>query len=48
MVPNKSEEPGEMYLPDDQREYAPEVGAPSFSPQGLSDASMALETVTQV
>ena len=47
MKPNKSES-GEMYSPDDQGEYATKVGAPSFSVQGLSDALMALETVTEV
>ena len=48
MEPNKSEESGEMYSPDDQEEYAPEVGMLSFSVQGLSDALTALETVTEV
>ena len=48
MEPNKSEESGEMYLPDDQGEYVPEVGMLSFSVQGLSDALTALETVTEV
>ena len=48
MKPSKSEESGEMYSPDDQGEYAPEVGAPSFLVQGLSDALTALETVTVV
>ena len=48
MEPNKSEELGEMYLPDDQGEYAPEMGMLSFSIQGLSDALTALETVTEV
>ena len=48
MEPTKSEELGRMYLPDDQGEYAPEVGAPSFSIQGLSDTLMALETMTEV
>ena len=38
MEPNKREESGEMYSPDDQGEYVPKVGAPSFSIQGLSDA----------
>ena len=37
MEPNKGEESGEMYSPDDQAEYMPEVGAPSFSIQRLSD-----------
>ena len=44
MEPNKSEESGEMYSPDNQGEYATEVGALSFSVQGLSDALTALET----
>ena len=48
MEPNKSEESGEMYSPDNQGEYAPEVGAPSFSIQGLLDSLTALETVTEV
>ena len=48
MEPNKSEESGEMYLPDDQGEYAPEVGTLSFSIQGLLDALTALETGTKV
>ena len=42
------EESGKMYSPDDQGENAPEVGTPSFSFQGLSDAVTALETVTEV
>ena len=48
MEPNKSEESGEMYSPDDQGEYVHEVGALSFSIQGLSDALTALETMTEV
>ena len=48
MEPNKSEESGEMYLPDNQGEYVPEVGMLSFSVQGLSDALTALETMTEV
>ena len=48
MEPNKCEESGEMYSPDDQGEYAPEVVMLSFSIQGLSDALTALETVTEV
>ena len=48
MEPNKSEESGEMYSPDDQGEYTPKVGMLSFSVQGLSDALTALETVTKV
>ena len=43
MESNKSEESGEMYSPDNQGEYAPEVGTP-----GLSDALTALETVIEV
>ena len=38
MQPNKSEESGKMYLPDDQGEYVPEVDTPSLSVQGLPDA----------
>ena len=37
-----------MYLPDDQGKYVPKVGVLSFSVQGLSDALMALDTVTEV
>ena len=48
MEPNKSEESGEMYSPNKQGEYVQEVGVPSFSVQGLSDALTALETVTEV
>ena len=48
MEPNKSEESGEMYLPDDHGEYTPEVGMPSFSIQGLLDALTALETMMGV
>ena len=48
MESSKSEESGEMYSPDNQGEYVPKVGAPSFSIQGLLDALMALETVTEV
>ena len=48
MEPNKSEESGEMYSPDDQEEYVPEVGMLNFSIQGLSDALTALETMTEV
>ena len=46
MEPNESEESDEMYSLDGQGEYAPKVGVPSFSVQGLSDALTALETVT--
>ena len=48
MEPNKSEESGEMYSPDDQGEYVPKVGMLSFSVKGSSDALTALETVTEV
>ena len=42
MEPNEDEES------DKQGKYMPEVGMPSFSVQGLSDALTALETVTEV
>ena len=46
MEPNKGEESGEMYSPD---EYMPEMGTSSFSVQGLSDALTALDSeVTMV
>ena len=48
MEPNKGEESGEMYLPDDQGEYMPELGTHNFSIQGLSDALMALESEVMV
>ena len=49
MEPNKGKGSGEMYLPDDQGEYMPEVGMPSFFVQRLSDALTALDTkVTMV
>ena len=48
MEPNKSEESGEMYSPDNNGEYMPEVGPLSFSIQGLSNALTALETVMKV
>ena len=32
MEPNKSEESGEMYLPNEQGEHAPEVGTELLSP----------------
>ena len=38
----------DMYSPDDQGEYVPEMGTPSFSVQGLLNTLMALETVTEV
>ena len=48
MKPNKSDEPGKIYSPDDQGEYMPELGVHSFSIQGLSDALMALESEVMV
>ena len=48
MEPNKGEESGEMYSPDEQGEYVPKAGAPSFSLQGLSDALTALDTKVTV
>ena len=49
MEPNKGEESGEMYSPDDQGEYMPEAHTLNFSVQGLSDALTALDTeVTMV
>ena len=49
MEPNKGQESGEMYSPDNQGEYMPEAGTLSFSIQGLSDALTALDTeVTMV
>ena len=44
MEPNKGEESGEMYSPDDQGEYMPEAGMMSFSIQELSDALTVLDT----
>ena len=38
MDPNRHEDLGEMYSPDDQGEYTPLDEAPRFSLQGLSDA----------
>ena len=38
MEPERSEEAGGMYSPDEQGEYEPEEGAPCFSVQGLTDA----------
>ena len=38
MEPERSEESGEMYSPDEQGEYTPEEGSPHFSVQGLTDA----------
>ena len=43
------EDSGEMYLPDDQGGYVPELGVQNFSIQGLSDALEFLESeVTMV
>ena len=43
------EDSGEMYSPDDQGEYAPEVGMQNFSVQGLSDVLASLDPkVTEV
>ena len=44
MEPNKGEESGEMYSPDDQGEYGTNVGASSFTVQGLSDTLTTLDT----
>ena len=38
MDPNRREDLGEMYSPDNQGEYTPLDGAPCFSLQGLSNA----------
>ena len=49
MESNKGKESGEMYSPDDQGEYGTDVGASSFTVQGLSDALTTLDTgVTEV
>ena len=48
MEPNKAEESGEMYSPDDQGGYMPEAGTPSFSIQGLSDTLTSLDTKVTV
>ena len=37
MEPERSEESGEMYSPDEQGEYIPKEGVPCFSVQGLTD-----------
>ena len=44
MEPNKGEESGEMYSPDEQGEYVPEADMLGFSVQGLPDALTALDT----
>ena len=36
----------EMYSPDDQGEYMPELGTQNFFVQGLSDAGTSLESET--
>ena len=41
---NEGDEPGEMYLPDDQEEYVPKSGAQNLSIQELLDALMSLES----
>ena len=38
MNPDRHEDSGEMYSPDDQGEYMPLDEAPRFSMQGLSNA----------
>ena len=38
MDPDRHEDSGEMYFPDDQGEYTSLDEAPQFSMQGLSDA----------
>ena len=38
MDPDRHEDSGEMYSPDDQGEYMPLDETPRFSLQGLSDA----------
>ena len=44
----KGDEPGEMYLPDNQGEYGPKLGTQNFSIQGLSDALMSQESEVTV
>ena len=44
MEPNKDEESGELYLPDNQGEYGTDAGTSSFTVQGLSDALTTLDT----
>ena len=48
MEPNKGEESGEMYSPDNQGEYTPESGIHNFSIQGLSDTLTTLESEVTV
>ena len=38
MDADQGDESGEMYSPNDQREYMPMDGAPRFLVQGMSDA----------
>ena len=42
------ENSGEMYSPDDQGGYVPELGTQNFSVQGLSDVLMSLESEVTV
>ena len=42
------EDPGEMYLPDNQGDYMPESGMQNFSIQGLSDVLMSLDSEATV
>ena len=42
------EDSGEMYLPDDQGGYVPELGTQNFSIQGLSDVLTSLESEVTV
>ena len=42
------EDAGEMYSPDEQEEYVPEVGMQNFSIQGLSDVLTSLESEVTV
>ena len=42
------EDSGEMYLPDYQGEYLPELGMQNFSIQGLLDALISLESEVTV
>ena len=42
------EDSGEMYSPDDQGEYVPELGTQNFSSQGLLDALTSLESEVTV
>ena len=45
---NKGDESGEMYLPENQGEYMPELDMQNFSVQGLSDALTSLESEVTV